>query len=639
MICLPRIDPAGTAARRSVSHHHQLRHPASPCCKGKVLAMFSESVTGRYRPFAQSFMAALLGASVLMSTAAVAQSNPSENATVNLIRALVKKGVLGQAEADTMIAQAEAEAGQARATAEAAQAATQSAQTAVAATSPASATPGTSVRYVPQFVRDEIAQQVRTQVLADAKKDGLVAPDAVPEWVRSVTLSGDLRIRGEGRFFDAGNVLNFVNIGAVNNGEPYNTDPGSNPNNNPPILNSGKDRNYLRLRARLGLAVRIDEDLTAYFRIATGSDNSPVSTNQTLGGYFSKKDLWLDRAYVDFRPVAGSHILLGRMENPFRMAELVWDDDINLDGVAASYERDLTSGFSAYALAGAFPLDYVPDDFPSAGFSSIKTSSSKNKWLFAGQIGGAWQASEEARASLNVAYYDYTKVEGDLSPSCLNTAQFCLTDFTRPGFSQKGNTLFALRDNFTLDPTNQAAPQYYGLASEFRVLAVSGAVDWAIDDAIHLNLAGHWSKNLAYDENKILARGFNANSGLSQIVNNNETCSVPLVGGFCPAGENVFKSGDTAWLVRATIGAPDVVKLGDWALTASYRHIAPDALLDAFTDSDFRLGGTNARGWTIGGTYGLRKNTNISVRWMNGEEISGPPFRVDVLQADLNVKF
>src|SRR3546814_10628946 len=154
--------------------------------------------------------------------------------------------------------------------------------------------------------------------------------------------------------------------------------------------------------------------------------------------------------------------MLGRMANPFRMTELVWDEDINLDGVAVSYERDVTGSFSGYALAGAFPLDYVPDDFPSAAFSSIKTGSSKNKWLFAGQIGGAWQASEGVRASLNLAYYDYTNVEGDLSPSCLNTAQFCLTDFTRPGFAHKGNTLFALRDHFTLDPPKQAAPTYYG---------------------------------------------------------------------------------------------------------------------------------------------------------------------------------
>src|SRR3546814_15322726 len=97
---------------------------------------------------------------------------------------------------------------------------------------------------------------------------------------------------------------------------PYNTDPGSNPNN-PPILNSGKDRNYLRLRARLGLAARIDEDLTAYFRIATGTDNSPVSTNQPPGGFFSKKTLWLSRADFVFRPLAGSHVLFAGVATRF----------------------------------------------------------------------------------------------------------------------------------------------------------------------------------------------------------------------------------------------------------------------------------------------------------------------------------
>src|SRR3546814_2463603 len=128
MICSPLIDLFRTSSGCPVSHHHQLRHPESPCRKGEVFAMFSQSATGRHRPPARTLITALLGASALMSTSAFAQPSPSQNATVNLIRALVKKGVLGQAEADTMITQAEAKAGQARATAEAAQAATRSAE-------------------------------------------------------------------------------------------------------------------------------------------------------------------------------------------------------------------------------------------------------------------------------------------------------------------------------------------------------------------------------------------------------------------------------------------------------------------------------------------------------------------------------
>ena len=78
---------------------------------------------------------------------------------------------------------------------------------------------------------------------------------------------------------------------------------------------------------------------------------------------------------------------------------------------------------------------------------------------------------------------------------------------------------------------------------------------------------------------------------------------------------------------------------GDWRLEAAYRHIEPDALLDAFTDSDFHLGGTNAEGWSLSGTYGLRHHTAVAARWMSAQEISGPPFKIDLMQVDLNVKF
>ncbi len=604
---------------------------AGPHKAGKVLAL------------------ALLSASALSGLAhaqdASSQAGPSQNATINLIRALVKKKVLGAAEADAMIAQAQAEAAQAQAVAQAAASANTAATTAqanaasaIAAASPASAQPGTSVRYVPQFVRDQIKDEVRKEVLADAKTQGLVAPEAIPEWVRGVKITGDLRGRYEGRFFDNGNALDFVNIGAINAGSPYNTDPATNPFN-PAILNSRKDRTYLRLRARIGVEAAIDPQVTAYFRIATGSQNNPVSTNQTLGGYFSNKDLWLDRAYIDYRPVDGAHVLVGRMANPFQAAELVWDDDINLDGLAGGYAHALGDSFSAFAVAGAFPLDYVPDDGPKTALSSIKTDSDKDKWIFAGQLGGAWRASETLKASLSLAYYDYTGVTGALSPSCSNIADYCLTDYSRPGFAQRGNTLFALRDVTTADPANTASPQYYGLASKFRVLDVSAALDWALADDLSLNLAAHYARNLAYDRSEVLARGFNPTSGLSQIANNNETCSVDLVAGLCPAGKAVFNSGDVAWLVRATIGTPAVEEAGDWSLSASYRHIEPDALLDAFTDSDFHLGGTNAEGWTLSGTYGLRHHTSLGARWMSSQEISGPPFKIDLMQVDLNVKF
>jgi hypothetical protein len=62
-------------------------------------------------------------------------------------------------------------------------------------------------------------------------------------------------------------------------------------------------------------------------------------------------------------------------------------------------------------------------------------------------------------------------------------------------------------------------------------------------------------------------------------------------------------------------------------------------VLDAFTDSDFHLGGTNAKGWILGGSYGITDNTYVSARYMTADEIDGPTLGIDVVQVDLNTKF
>ena len=61
--------------------------------------------------------------------------------------------------------------------------------------------------------------------------------------------------------------------------------------------------------------------------------------------------------------------------------------------------------------------------------------------------------------------------------------------------------------------------------------------------------------------------------------------------------------------------------------------------MDAFTDSDFHLGGTNAKGYTLHGSIGLGRNTSLQLRWLSATEVSGPPLAVDVIHVDLSAKF
>jgi hypothetical protein len=78
---------------------------------------------------------------------------------------------------------------------------------------------------------------------------------------------------------------------------------------------------------------------------------------------------------------------------------------------------------------------------------------------------------------------------------------------------------------------------------------------------------------------------------------------------------------------------------GDWQLSLGYRRLGADAVPDAFTDSDFHLGGTNHKGFFVGAQYGLARNVWLNARWMSSNEIRGLPLSIDVFQVYLNARF
>jgi hypothetical protein len=574
--------------------------------------------------------AAALGAALVTASPALAQdtpagqpqaaANPTEAAVGNLLQGLVDQGVLKRNKAQALMNKFHADISKAPAAAPA-----------PAASAPAAEAGSVAVPYIPEIVKDEITNRVKDSVVKQAKDEHWATPNTFPEWVSRIKIVGDFRFRDEGHYFNPNNELAFVDVNTVNANGGYNT--GSNNSTYPAILNSSKDRNYLRIRARLGFEAAIAEDWTATIRLASGSDNSPVSTNQTLGGFFSKKSIWLDQAFVKYEPAAGDALIVGRMPNPFVRTEMVWSENVNPDGIALKLAHDFArSGFGLHATAGAFSLDYSGDSYPTTALSNVKSGMNGDKWLFAGQVGASYDA-RPLKLSLDAAYYDFDNIQGKLSPSCSNEGSYCLTDASKPAFMQKGNTLFSLRQFYYPNSTDVTATQLYGLASKFEVLDLIAKADYAATDTLHISLTGDVARNLGYSRRAITAL---------PIVNNNETCSVAVASGktcTTAGGTSIFKSGKDAWFLRLDVGAPKVTERWDWNISASYEYIQPDALLDAFTDSDFHLGGTNAKGWTIGGNLGLAHNTWLSAKWLSADAVTGPVFSVDVLQVDLNVRF
>jgi hypothetical protein len=122
----------------------------------------------------------------------------------------------------------------------------------------------------------------------------------------------------------------------------------------------------VRVRARLGVVADISEATQAGIRLATGSDDSPVSTTQTLGGGLNKKNVWLDQAWVSYRFNDMLSVIGGRFGNPFYTTDMLFSNDLNLDGLAARFSKPLAnSDVSLFGTVGVIPLEYSSDSSPS----------------------------------------------------------------------------------------------------------------------------------------------------------------------------------------------------------------------------------------------------------------------------------
>ncbi|WP_394687111.1 putative porin [uncultured Xanthomonas sp.] len=559
----------------------------------------------RLRMAALALLLAPAAALAQSAAASVDPAQPNPQVTLRLIDLLVAKGVLTRAQADDLIREA---------------AALPAAAPVSPAGTPAYATaPGAVVvPYVPEPVRQQIKDELRAEVTAQAKSEGWAAPGALPEWTQRLRLYGDLRVRGEGVFHPDGNYAFFPDFGDINAGSGFDV-VGA---NNAPFVNTTRNRSRMRLRARLGVSAQIADWVQADLRLATGSDRSPVSTNQTLGsgGNLSKYSLWLDRAALQLTPLEALSLSFGRFANPFWSSELVFDSDLNFDGVAARYDlaaSDPDATFAPWASAGLFPVYNTDFDF---GSTSTSKTRSRDKWMYGVQVGANWRFADATALRVGLGYFEYDQFEGKRSSPCLapTSADSCDSDGSRPQFQQFGNTLFALRD-IVADPSNPNGPQlqYYGYASKFGVADLHAQLQFAQFDPVIVSVEADVVKNTRYDPARILALGPVNNLG----------------------NQGVFEGGDMGYALNLTVGQPKPAQPGEWNVSLGYRYLESDAVPDGFTDSDFHLGGTNARGFIVGGTYALARKTWLGLRWLSANQISGPPYAVDVLQLDLGAEF
>jgi hypothetical protein len=384
----------------------------------------------------------------------------------------------------------------------------------------------------------------------------------------------------------------------------------------------------------------MSENFSSGFRVATGSNNSPVSTNQGMGvansatqgqgGNFSKYAIWLDRAFMryDFAVTEAikSTAWAGRFENPFFSTRLTWDDDLGFDGAALTTKANVTENFALFGTGGAFVVYNTDFNFSS---NQPEKFASYDKYLFGGQAGFEWKIGDDIKWKTAAAIYYFYNIEGELSdpytPLTVNDASN--TDNSRPSFAQKGNTYMAIRD-IVPDASNDFGAinqwQYYGLATKFTELALTSQIDYDGFEPVRVSLIGEYVQNLAFNQDDINAIAVNNRSALDE-------------DGLSDIG--IFDGSPYGWFVDLRVGTQALAKRWDWLVSVGYRWLGSDSVVDGFTDSDFGGGGTNMQGFTAAGFLSLSENVYLGLRWMGSESITGPQYDTNIFYLELNSKF
>lgn len=190
-------------------------------------------------------------------------------------------------------------------------------------------------------LRTELAKEKSTST-ASTGSNATAAPTAASSAsklklstpITEIELYGDARVRYE-----------------VRDGETSAPDPI-----NPP--GDTYQRNRARYRLRLGIRGTLVDDW--FFGLRLETSQNPRSTNVTFGddtatgpGPFAKSSdtIAVGQAYFGYKGFKGLTLTAGKLPNPFVTTSMVWDPDINPEGLAEQYKYTIKLGGGSVAAA------------------------------------------------------------------------------------------------------------------------------------------------------------------------------------------------------------------------------------------------------------------------------------------------
>jgi hypothetical protein len=378
----------------------------------------------------------------------------------------------------------------------------------------------------------DLAKEQREEARETVDKADITAMEQKLSWAERTVVSGDVRIRQE-RI-------------QVEDRSPEQT------------------QSRQRYRARLAAVSQVTPTVEAGIRVASGNNNDVRSTNQDMNNYFVKKDLWLDRAYINWHPdnVPGLKMIGGRMAQPWTKvaeSELIWDNDINPEGVAAQYSRKF-GNTNVFGSGGAFT---VKDNVTGSG-----PEFNNDLRMYYAQLGTNLFPGDDYKLTLGASVFHYYK---DAYGVSTNTAQPAPVG----ALAANGNN-----------------------STQFQLYEGFGQLD-ILGLPLPLSLYGQYVKN--------------------------------------PNANGPDDNEDSAYMLGL------LTRVWEIGVNYSYRDVKRNAVVGAFTDSDFASGFTASKGSKLQLSYNITKNFQFLTTYFYTEsDASNPakqPAQTNTLQVDLVATF
>ncbi|MDQ6860862.1 MAG: putative porin [Verrucomicrobiota bacterium] len=395
-------------------------------------------------------------------------------------------------------------------------------------------------------------------------------------------------------------------------------------------------RNRERYRLRLGIRGTLADDWFFGLRLETSSN--PRSTNVTFGddsanGPFAKTSdgINVGQAYLGYKGFRDITLTAGRMPNPLITTLMVWDADINPEGLSEQWKHTFNLTFGGGGSSAAAAESYSKDGKSTA----VAAVSEPHKIAI------------DVFANFAQFVYDDANPENPLGPRGIaggnripNTDAFLLA------------WQIGAKVNFTKDIYFQVAPTLYnytGTGDTFNTF-FSGDPNFRrtpTGPVIALNQTGVNSL-LVYDMPTEF--GFKVGEIPIRVFGD---FAVNLEGDERARAAGHPDKGDQRYAYQIGVGFGKIKAKHDWQLQAFYQHTEQFSLDPNLVDSDLYDSRVNMEGFAIQAGYALSDAVTFNLTYGYGQQADrslgtggvgdaftlNPLRKYNIFQADLSVKF